>query len=75
MQLLTERSGWKLDHGKSFGNSSPLLYKRATLGLGTLVYWGLPLMVMMMMMICNSTSVVITCLKSLAHYSTVNFLG
>ena len=74
MQLLTERSGWKLDHEKSFGNSGPLLYKRATLGLGTLVYWGLPLMVMMMM-ICNSTSVVITCLKGLTHYSMVNFLS
>ena len=74
MQLLTERSGWKLDHEKSFGNSSPLLYKRATLGLGTLVYWGLPLMVMRMM-ICNSTSVVITCLNGLTHYSMVNFLG
>ena len=74
MQLLTERSGWKLDHEKSFGNSGPLLYKRATLGLGTLVYWGLPLMVMMTM-ICNSTSVVITCLKGLTHYSMVNFLS
>ena len=55
-------------------NSSLLLYKTAPLGLGTLVYWGSPLMVMMMM-ICNSTFVVITCLKGLMRYSMVNFLG
>ena len=40
-------------------NSSPLLYKRASLGLGTLVYWVSPLMVMMMM-ICYSTFVILS---------------